>query len=926
MNTLEAHYKNIIRANDENRLTIFVGAGVSKSSNTPQFTSPSWEELIEELKVDLGLPKENDYLKIAQLYYLEFKEPTYYSKISSFFPEHVEPSIVHESIFELMPHCIITTNWDCILEKAIDNNGHLYDVVCSDKDLVKSTNLKKVIKMHGDFKNHNIVFKEDDYLNYTHDFPLIENNIKSILSTNTILFLGYSYNDINLKHIMKWIQNHSSFCPPMYLVTFNSNQAQLQYLENHGITTLVLPETNDDEMEFSSLDSYSQRLAIFLNNIKNRKSTSETSYSQNDAVSYVYEKIKHLENFEYLLLDQVKSSITNCGYEYTDCERAVLRFYTQDGIATTDLDLKSREVHSLFIEYVSQFNELNTKEQESFIQKNAHFRKVLQIFAKANIVGIMLSDKERTYLVNPFALCTEDQLVKDCLYLNFAENSAIPSNDELITKAYQCYENRDYEKAFEITLELISIAKKTKDYSLLLKSIFNRNHLLFFLKYSIGQIDTEKYKTLKPIELEGIYTQLPKSELSSFKFLYDFLTLNTMYKTSFYTSQKLLEVEKAVLNVKSGGMSFNNRANQPSVEHKDLLLFPKANGIMIEREAVYNATQKSFVKVAVLRKSIQKNIVLNIYELYTCIKYFKTDLLNELFNNLSVDEKTKTINVSDKDRKWLLETAFQNIHQQYLESSHWNSPEDQLKNVIYVISIIKLDKNETDYVIEKFSQLIKSNNISIDVYRIINTFFAHQYDLFDNSIDNTLLIKLIESIINKVVERRANGWDTHAIHSNSVSNLYGYVEVTNGIFTNEQLIDRLLLDLNQLDSKDKIRYSETLLFSIFKIANDLIKETIKSFVKSLIDELGDNSSHSSSFELWTYAVGFNEFNPDSLSRLSESISKYEVGKSFSSELYRFKNLTDYLIKEKGLSEFEEIDLELDNHIQAYENRQNLSTV
>jgi hypothetical protein len=725
---------------------------------------------------------------------------------------------------------------------------------------------------------------------------------------------------------MKWIQNHSSFCPPMYLATFNSNQAQQQYLENHGITSLVLPNVKDNETEFTNLDNYSQRLAIFLNNIKNRKYTSDTSYSQSDAVSYVYNKIKHLKNFEYLLLDQVRTAITNCGYEYTDSDRAVIEFYSEDGVATTDLDIKSREVHSLFVDYITAFDELEAKEQENFLKKNTCFKNVLQIFAKANIVGIMLSKKERSYLINSFALSEEEQLEQDSLYLNFGELSVVRNTNELVVRAYQNYEQRDYEKAFEITLELISTAKKQKDYSLLLKSIFNRNHLLFFLKYSIGEIDTQKYKSLKPIELQDIYTQLPKSELGSCKFLYDFLTLNSMYKTAFYTSQKLIEVEKNVLNVKNGGMSFNNKANQPSVEHKDILLFPKANGIMVEREAVYNSTQKNFIKIEVLRKSIQENFSLNLYQLYTCIKYFKTDQLNELFSGFSIEKKTKEIYISSKDKKWLLEVAFQNIYQQYINTSHWNSPEDQLKNVIFVISIIKLDQNETDYVIEKFSQLIKSKNISIDVYRIINTFFAHQYDLFDNSINNTLLINLIESIINKIVEKRASGWDTHAIHSNSVSNLYGYVEVTNGIFTNKQLIERLLLDISELNSSDKIRYAETLLFSVFKIANDEIKEIINNFVKKLIEQLDTENSHNSSFELWTYAVGFNEFDPESIVRLNKSISQYEVGKKFSTELYRFKSLTDYLINDKKLTELEAVDLELEKHIKAYENRKNLSTV
>jgi NAD-dependent SIR2 family protein deacetylase len=142
MDVYNSHLKQIIKANDENRLAVFVGSGISLSSNTDNFKLPLWEDLIVAMKRELQLENENDYLKVAQLYFLEFGEPTYYSKIKSFFPDNIPPSELHKVIIELMPQCIITTNWDCILEETVDESGSLYSVICSDKDLVKSTHLK----------------------------------------------------------------------------------------------------------------------------------------------------------------------------------------------------------------------------------------------------------------------------------------------------------------------------------------------------------------------------------------------------------------------------------------------------------------------------------------------------------------------------------------------------------------------------------------------------------------------------------------------------------------------------------------------------------------------------------------------------------------------------------------------------------------
>lgn len=120
MYNIEAHLKNIISANNANSLAIFVGAGVSKSSNNESVTLPSWGELIDALKLDLEVTNESDYTKLAQLYFLEFNEPTYYKKIKEFIPEYIEPSDIHRLIFSIRPQCIITTNWDNILERTVE--------------------------------------------------------------------------------------------------------------------------------------------------------------------------------------------------------------------------------------------------------------------------------------------------------------------------------------------------------------------------------------------------------------------------------------------------------------------------------------------------------------------------------------------------------------------------------------------------------------------------------------------------------------------------------------------------------------------------------------------------------------------------------------------------------------------------------------
>jgi hypothetical protein len=256
--------------------------------------------------------------------------------------------------------------------------------------------------MHGDFKNHNIVFKEDDYLSYTHNFPLIENYIKSILSTHTIIFIGYSYNDINLKHSMKWIQNHSDYCPPMYLTSSKHNAAQTQYLMNHGIKTLVLNDIADNKQEVSRFDSLSDRskqTALFLEDIKVGRFQSEDKLTTREVVDIIYDKIKHLETLNFILLDQIRSAFTNCSFEYTQDAMPILELFREHGVITTSYSKNTRLIHESFISILEQ------KEQNTLTcaKTSDALEQIMGVLAKANIAGVITSESKngsKNYFIN----------------------------------------------------------------------------------------------------------------------------------------------------------------------------------------------------------------------------------------------------------------------------------------------------------------------------------------------------------------------------------------------------------------------------------------------------------------------------------------------------------------------------------------------
>lgn len=85
---------------------------------------------------------------------------------------------MHLEIVKLNIKNLITTNWDNLFEQAINEEGRFFNIIKSDKDIGSSTSFAKFIKMHGSLDENNIVFKEQDYLEYSKYFPLIETILK----------------------------------------------------------------------------------------------------------------------------------------------------------------------------------------------------------------------------------------------------------------------------------------------------------------------------------------------------------------------------------------------------------------------------------------------------------------------------------------------------------------------------------------------------------------------------------------------------------------------------------------------------------------------------------------------------------------------------------------------------------------------------
>ncbi len=247
--------KKIQEAREKNKLVIFAGAGVSVDSG-----APLWWETGTEILRSLGLPETTNAEApvIGQWLFNARGEKEYNEKLRAILKhgEGLQPNPIHRQLLRLRPRHLITTNYDDLLEKALEELqkgaiGKSYAIIRRDEDLPYAVSDEYIVKMHGDWNVMNFVFKEDDYLNYSRNFPLIESFVKGIFSSHLVLFVGFSFSDPNLKQIVNWVKEilGKDFQPAYLFQAKEPKPHEENYFGNKGIRPVIFNEAISNYLE-----------------------------------------------------------------------------------------------------------------------------------------------------------------------------------------------------------------------------------------------------------------------------------------------------------------------------------------------------------------------------------------------------------------------------------------------------------------------------------------------------------------------------------------------------------------------------------------------------------------------------------------------------------------------------------------------------
>lgn len=585
--------KRIIDASQSKTLTFFVGAGVSKLSG-----APSWSELTDEICDKLGRDKEEKYtsdsfLQIPQMYYdsLGKNKKDYYETIQSIINiKNLSPNSVHREMLSLNPVSFVTTNYDTLLEDAAAKYCQMFKVISQDKDVPSIAGDRFILKIHGDFTNNNFVLKEEDYLNYSENFKLIETILKAIFSTNTVVFIGYGLGDYNIKLILNWVKKllKGNFRNPIFLYTDSNElkECELKYNESKGLSVFEYQKIG------KLCDSFEDRYLSFFNEIKKNSVFDITGKDSYGAFKTLYLLLKPLNELKALRYEDVSK---------------VLFVFGRTNVSDGTVILSPNK--SILFEKFIELDRTNPSETVK-IEKDTllMFSTIKDVLGKANIHFIYY--KKSYYRINHSELSFMDS---NCILFNYRKMNAYVNKQYKklecnYKKAFYLYKLYRYDEALRLFIDVSKKAFNDNNYLL----FYFANINIFSMKRNIqcsnglyADFDiSDIYEDISDEKhILDLFNKLPFDFRNKYESLKDIYSSVLLYKCAYDLYESADKIHDVVnKHIMEYGVTSIDKATK---RINDYMNFIQSNGLVVDRYAEYENALKKIMEAFIRKYSVQ---------------------------------------------------------------------------------------------------------------------------------------------------------------------------------------------------------------------------------------------------------------------------------------------------------------------------------
>lgn len=248
---IENFIKTYAKEIENQNAALFIGAGFSQSSGYV-----NWKGLLKDIaeELELDIDKEYDLVSLAQYYCNKNNRIRINQLIKDNFAEAKTPTENHRIISRFPIFTYWTTNYDSLIEKALEDNFRIVDVKRknSDLSLTRFNRDSIVYKMHGDnsFPEEAVILKEDYEMYYKKYSPFV-NALNGDLISKTFLFLGFSFSDPNINYIFSKIK-----------IEYNKDNVRQHYAIMKKMRKEDFPNLSPEEFEYSK-----RKFDFFINDL-----------------------------------------------------------------------------------------------------------------------------------------------------------------------------------------------------------------------------------------------------------------------------------------------------------------------------------------------------------------------------------------------------------------------------------------------------------------------------------------------------------------------------------------------------------------------------------------------------------------------------------------------------------------------------------
>ena len=426
------------------------------------------------------------------------------------------------------------------------------------------------------------------------------------------------------------------------------------------------------------------------------------------------------------------------------------------------------------------------------------------------------------------------------------DNYQVLNNDNSIIKLqyniFCLYHKREFQKAFNLNIKLINRCFEEDDYINLLFAYFNHNQLVLQLKNNV--IYNEKFKNdvsetlaynLNKYNIEEKFYELPveiRNKLKTLKKFFSMDFINDLYIKIDDEYQKKKEQEKAIRD-DNGGLYLDSNVERFYTYQKELVLFYLQNMVLLDKNFRFRQVSKKLCEIEIIRGLTFKEIEFDLFQVYAYIHFINKKNFKELFYKFVNDEMLKS--------KLIIKIKLQNLLLKLLENNYelfknnttplsFNK-NNELSNVIFLFSIIKIDENIKKKIVNLFIKMIEEYNGNLDLYEAIGGFFKIQYILNKTELNKEEINKYYTIIIKKLLKyynyEEVNTWFYSAFEDGDFDISY---TVNEEIFENEELIDDFINRVSGFEFNEQLRLILSLLFGLYKVSKNQTKEKIKNYL------------------------------------------------------------------------------------------------